>query len=65
MLTVGPIFQPLPQLEEVHITRANLPVIGDNSFWGLKHLRLLNLTENNITLVLESHLRGIRGLQVT
>ena len=63
-LTVGPIFAPLSQLEEVHITKANVPAIGDNSFWGLRHLKLLNLTNNNITLLLDSHLRGMRALEV-
>ncbi|XP_071526259.1 uncharacterized protein [Panulirus ornatus] len=62
-LTVGPIFSTLSQLEEIHITRSNVPAIGENSFWGLRHLKLLNLTNNNITLLLDSHLRGIRELE--
>ncbi|XP_064089399.1 insulin-like growth factor-binding protein complex acid labile subunit [Macrobrachium nipponense] len=62
-LTVGPIFSTLSQLEEIHITKSNVPAIGENSFWGLRHLRLLNLTNNNITLLLDSHLRGMRSLE--
>ncbi|XP_053626669.1 platelet glycoprotein V [Cherax quadricarinatus] len=63
-LTMGPIFSTLSQLEEIHITRSNVPAIGENTFWGLRHLKLLNLTNNNITLLLDSHLRGMRELEV-
>ncbi|KAF2367879.1 Leucine-rich repeat [Trinorchestia longiramus] len=63
VLTVGPIFSPLAHLEEVHITRANVPAIGENSFWGLKHLRLLNLTHNNVSSIRSHHLSGMRTLQ--
>ncbi|XP_045623874.1 carboxypeptidase N subunit 2 [Procambarus clarkii] len=62
-LTVGPIFSTLSQLEEIHITRSNVPAIGENAFWGLRHLKLLNLTNNNITFLLDSHLRGLRNLE--
>ena len=64
VLKVGPMFSPLSQLEEVHITMANVPAIGENSFWGLKHLKLLNLTHNNVTSIRQSHLGGMRTLQV-
>ncbi|KAA0202167.1 hypothetical protein HAZT_HAZT006067 [Hyalella azteca] len=63
VLTVGPIFSPLSRLEEVHITRANVPAIGENSFWGLTHLRLLNLTHNNVSSIRAHHLAGMRTLQ--
>ncbi|KAK3850060.1 hypothetical protein Pcinc_043206, partial [Petrolisthes cinctipes] len=62
-VTLGPIFEPLNQMEEIHITYSNVPAIGDLTFWGLVHLRLLNLTHNNITLILSSHLAGLEGLE--
>ncbi|KAG7173081.1 insulin-like growth factor-binding protein complex acid labile subunit [Homarus americanus] len=62
-LTLGPIFSTLSQLEEIHITRSNVPAIGENSLWGLSHLQVLNLTNNNITLLYDSHLKGMRSLE--
>ncbi|CAH1390493.1 unnamed protein product [Nezara viridula] len=33
-LTMGPVFQRFLNLEEVHITRSNIPAIGKHTFWG-------------------------------
>nr|XP_024219219.1 insulin-like growth factor-binding protein complex acid labile subunit [Halyomorpha halys] len=61
-LTMGPIFQRLLRLEEVHITHSNVPSIGKHSFWGVPSLRLLNLTSNNISQVQDHNFRGLVNL---
>ena len=42
-LTLGPIFNGLRKLEEIHVTRSGVPALGAHSFWGLNRLRILNL----------------------
>lgn len=64
-LTIGPIFtQPkrFTNLEEIHIVQSNVPSIGQNSFWGLRNLRLLNLTYNNISAIVDHNFRGLIDL---
>lgn len=61
-LTIGPIFQQFSHLEELHIVRSNIPAIGRHSFWGVPTLKVLNLTQNNISHVLEHNFRGLANL---
>lgn len=61
-LTIGPIFQQFSHLEELHIVRSNIPAIGKHSFWGVPTLKILNLTQNNISHVLEHNFRGLVNL---
>lgn len=58
-LTIGPIFQPFTHLEELHITRSNVPAIGKYSFWGVPSLQVLNLAQNNISHIAEHNFRGL------
>lgn len=58
-LTIGPIFQPFTQLEELHITRSNVPAVGKHSFWGVPSLKILNLSQNNISHIAEHNFRGL------
>lgn len=59
ILTIGPIFQQFTRLEEVHIIKSNIPAIGKHSFWGVPNLKILNLTQNNISQVLEYNFQVI------
>ena len=46
------------KLEELKITRSQIPAIGKHSFWGLRLLRSLDLSVNNISALIESNFRG-------
>lgn len=50
-LLIGSVFQRFKKLETLRITGANVPAIGDRSFWGVPTLRTLDLSHNNITLI--------------
>lgn len=63
MLTMSPAFQQFEQLEEIHITRSNIPILGQHFFWGLKKLDILNLSENNISQPLDHNFRGLFNLK--
>lgn len=58
-LTIGPIFQKFSHLEELHIVQSNIPAIGKHSFWGVPTLKILKLSHNNISQVLEYNFRGL------
>lgn len=62
-LSLGPIFQPLKALEELHITRAHIQEIGKHAFWGVKNLEVLNLMKNNITHLHDHNFRGLADLK--
>ena len=61
-LTIGPIFLPLKKIEILKITEANVPAIGEKSFWGLTKLRILDLSRNNITQIMQENFRGLDDL---
>jgi Leucine-rich repeat (LRR) protein len=63
LLTIGPVFNQLGNLEELTVSRSQIPAIGDHSFWGLKHLRKLDLTHNNIQQVTDKNFRGLGELE--
>ncbi|KAG5674936.1 hypothetical protein PVAND_004880 [Polypedilum vanderplanki] len=50
-LTIGPLFTRFRKLETLVITGANIPAIGEKSFWGVKSLRTLDLSDNNLTTI--------------
>jgi len=37
---------------------SNVPNIGENSFWGVHSLRVLNLSRNNISIIVHSNFKG-------
>lgn len=62
-LMIGPIFGKLKNIQEIHITRSNIPEIGEHSFWLLPTLEILSLRENNITRIVDENFRGISNLE--
>lgn len=62
-ITIGPIFIQFKNLTELRITDSLVPAIGQNSFWGVKSLRILDLSHNNITIIKDDNFRGQDGLQ--
>ncbi|CAH0557361.1 unnamed protein product [Brassicogethes aeneus] len=62
-LQMSPIFQSYKKLEEIHITRSNIPQLGLHFFWGLTKLEVLNLSQNNITQALPNNFRGLDRLK--
>ncbi|XP_062120784.1 leucine-rich repeat-containing protein 15 [Drosophila sulfurigaster albostrigata] len=57
-ITIGPAMRQFTQLQVLRITDSNLPAIGAESLWGLKHLCILDLSKNNITNITENNFRG-------
>ncbi|CAH1991500.1 unnamed protein product [Acanthoscelides obtectus] len=62
-LTMSPVFQSYKKLEEIHITKSNVPQLGMHFFWGLTKLDVLNLSQNNITQPLDHNFRGLSKLK--
>ncbi|KAF5274715.1 hypothetical protein FQA39_LY07107 [Lamprigera yunnana] len=62
-LTMDPTIQDFKFLEEIHITRSNIPELGIHLFWDLKKLHILNLSQNNITQPLDVSFRGLSNLK--
>ena len=62
-LSLGPIFKGFRNLEEVHIKYSAVPNIGAHSFWGLKELRVLNLTRNSLSTLMDTNFKGINALR--
>nr|XP_023022216.1 chondroadherin-like [Leptinotarsa decemlineata] len=62
-LTMSPVFQNYKMLEEIHITKSNIPQLGMHFFWGLTKLDVLNLSQNNITQPLDHNFRGLSKLK--
>lgn len=60
-LIIGPIFWDLVKLREVHITRSGIPAIGEIAFLN-PLLEVLNLRENEISIVLENDFKGCQNL---
>ena len=51
------------KLEELRITDSAVPAIGHHSFWGLKSLRILDLSSNNISALSETNFRTLDSLR--
>ncbi|CAL8118306.1 unnamed protein product [Orchesella dallaii] len=62
-LTIGRFFRQFRRLQELHIVGSNVPSIGENNFWGMTNLKLLNLTKNKIDIIMESNFKGLSGLE--
>lgn len=62
-LTMDPTIQDFQNLEELHITRSNIPELGVHLFFPLKKLAVLNLSQNNITQPLDEGFRGLQNLK--
>lgn len=62
-LTIGRIFTRLRHLQEIHITNSFVPAIGDNTFWDLEELLVLNLTRNSIAQLREKNFNGLKKLE--
>ncbi|CAG9825514.1 unnamed protein product [Phaedon cochleariae] len=62
-LTMSPVFQSYRKLEEIHITKSNVPQLGMHFFYGLTKLDVLNLSQNNITQPLDHNFRGLSKLK--
>ncbi|XP_076270283.1 uncharacterized protein LOC143202565 [Rhynchophorus ferrugineus] len=63
LLTMSPAFQKYRNLEEIHITKSNIPQLGMHFFFGLNKLDVLNLAQNNITQPLDHNFRGLDKLK--
>jgi Leucine-rich repeat (LRR) protein len=50
-LSIGPLFSRFKKLETLVIVGANVPDIGEKSFWGVRSLRTLDLSSNNLTQI--------------
>ena len=62
-LSLGPIFQRLRRLEDIHITYSGVPNMGEHSFWGLHNLKNLNLTWNHLTSLRDTNFKGATSLK--
>ena len=62
-LTMSPDIQSFKKLEELHITKSNVPILGQHFFFGLVKLEVLNLSQNNITQPLDHNFRGLVNLK--
>lgn len=62
-LTMDPNLQEFAELQELHITRSNIPELGVQLLWSLKKLKVLNLSQNNITQPLHESFRGLQSLK--
>lgn len=63
-ITIGRIFQDFYELEEIRITYSLLPAIGDSSFWPGKNLKILDLSNNNISIIRDKDFFGLQNLRV-
>ncbi|XP_060518178.1 toll-like receptor 6 [Cylas formicarius] len=63
MLTMSPVFGGFKNLEEIHITKSNIPQLGQYFFWDLRKLDVLNLSQNNITQPLDHDFKGLDKLK--
>lgn len=61
-LTIGHLFSEFRKLEILRITDANVPAIGEHSFWGVPSLRTLDLSRNNISHVFADNFKGQQNL---
>lgn len=62
-LQMSPDIQSFKKLEEIHITRSNVPILGKYFFYGLNKLEILNFAQNNITQILDHNFYGIVNLK--
>lgn len=61
-LQFGHLFSDFKKLEVLRITDANVPAIGQHSFWGVPSLRALDLSRNNISHIYDDNFKGQQNL---
>lgn len=61
-LTIGPLFSRFRSLETLRIVGANIPAIGEKSFWGVRSLRTLDLSNNNLTMINQLNFYDLNNL---
>lgn len=63
-LIIGPLFRRFAAfLQVIAIRRSQVPAIGDNSFFGLRMLKQLDLSWNSITHLSAANFHGLARLQ--
>ncbi|RWS07838.1 Leucine-rich repeat-containing protein 15-like protein [Dinothrombium tinctorium] len=62
-ISIGRIFTNLEGLEEITISKSNLPAIGDSSFFHCKRLKLLDLSENRLRTIESRDFFGLHNLK--
>ena len=62
-LNIGPNFKYLRLLKVLVITDSEVPNIGTRTLWGLSGLRILNLSRNRLTSLIDKNFDGLYSLK--
>ena len=62
-ISLGPIYQHLRLLKELRIRFSQVPNIGHRTMWGMSGLKVLDLSHNKLTNVIEQNLEGLYSLK--
>ncbi|XP_059096993.1 protein artichoke-like isoform X2 [Tigriopus californicus] len=62
-LNLGPNFKYLRLLKVLVITDSNIPNIGIRTLWGLSGLRILDLSRNKLTTIVDKNFDGLYSLK--
>lgn len=62
-LNLGPNFKYLRLLKVLVITDSNIPNIGIRTLWGLSGLRILDLSRNQLTTIVDKNFDGLYSLK--
>ncbi len=63
VLTVGPNFKYFRLLKVLVITDSQVPNMGTRTLWGLSGLRVLDLSRNRLTAVVDKNFDGLYSLK--
>ncbi|XP_022672827.1 slit homolog 3 protein-like isoform X2 [Varroa destructor] len=63
-ISLGRFFGRFFALEEIRITHSRVPAIGENSFYPLRKLQILDLSHNNISTLIDKDFYGLQQLKV-
>ncbi|OQR71626.1 leucine-rich repeat-containing protein 15-like [Tropilaelaps mercedesae] len=63
-ISLGRFFGRFSALEEIRITHSRVPAIGENSFYPLRKLQILDLSHNNISTLIDKDFYGLYQLKV-
>lgn len=64
ILTIGPNFKYFRLLKVLVITDSQVPNMGTRTLWGLSGLRVLDLSRNRLTAVVDKNFDGLYSLKV-